>query len=130
MQNLYARSVLFVRDAAQSLAYYTQTLGFSQDWIYEEKGQPYVVQVSLQGMEIILNQTEADDRGRAGRGRVFVGLDEPQAAALMQHASSRGISAAVTHWGAPTIVLSDLDGNELFFWLPDSQRATLGSQWP
>jgi catechol 2,3-dioxygenase-like lactoylglutathione lyase family enzyme len=130
MQNLHARSVLFVRDAAQSLAYYTKTLGFSQDWIYEEKGQPYVVQVSLLGMEIILNQTELDDRGRAGQGRVFVGLDEPQAAALMQHARSGGISAAVTHWGAPTVVLSDLDGNELFFWLPDSQRAMLGSQWP
>jgi hypothetical protein len=105
-------------------------LGFSRDWVHEENGQPFVVQVSLLGMEIILNQTEPPTSGRAGHGRLFVGLDEPQAAALMRHLISRGVSAAVTHWGEPTVVLSDLDHNELFFWLPDSQRATLGSQWP
>jgi hypothetical protein len=29
-------------------------------------------------------------------------------------------------WGRPTLVLRDPDGNELFFWIPDSEWAN----WP
>ena len=32
MDNLYARSVFFVKDGQRSLDYYTKTLGFSLDW--------------------------------------------------------------------------------------------------
>jgi hypothetical protein len=28
------------------------------------------------------------------------------------------IETSTLHWGAPTLVVRDLDGNELFFWLP------------
>jgi hypothetical protein len=32
-------------------------------------------------------------------------------------------TATYTHWGAPTMVILDLDQNELFFWLSDAERA-------
>ena len=122
MQKLYARSVFFVRDTPRAMEFYTATLGFHVDWIYEEQGRPYVVQVSLFGIEIILNQTEAAESDRPGHGRIFVGLDEEQTAALLQHIQTKGISATYTHWGAPTMVVFDLDRNELFFWLSDDER--------
>jgi len=122
-QNLYARCVFFVQDTPRALEFYTRTLGFTLDWTYDEKGRPYVIQVSLLGMEIIINQVESPADDRAGRGRVFVGLDEAQTTALLQHFKSKGISPAYTHWGAPTMVVSDLDRNELYFWLCDSERA-------
>ena len=32
MDNFYARSVFFVRDAEEALTFYTQNLGFKLDW--------------------------------------------------------------------------------------------------
>lgn len=122
MQNLYARCVFFVRDTAQAMEFYTSTLGFHLDWTHEEQGRPYVVQVSLLGLEIILNQTEAPESDRPGHGRLFVGLDAEQTTALLQHIRGKGLSAGYTHWGAPTLVILDLDQNELFFWLADPER--------
>jgi len=117
-----ARTVFFVRDTPRAMEFYTHVLGFHLDWTHEEQGVPFVVQVSLMGLEIILNQTETEDLDRAGHGRVFVGLDDAQTVALLQHIQSRGISTTYTHWGAPTLAIHDLDRNELFFWLSDSER--------
>jgi catechol 2,3-dioxygenase-like lactoylglutathione lyase family enzyme len=123
MKKFYARSVFFVRDTPRAMEFYTKTLGFHLDWTHEERGRPYVVQVSLLGMEIILNQTEIPENDRPGHGRLFVGLDEAQTAELLQHIQDMGISATYTEWGAPTLVIVDLDQNELFFWLSDAERA-------
>ena len=122
MQNLYARSVFFVRDTPRAMEFYTEALGFHLDWTYEEQGRLFVVQVSLFGLEIILNQAETPIADRPGHGRLFVGLDEAQTAALLQHIQSKGITATYTHWGAPTLAIFDLDKNELFFWLSDAER--------
>jgi catechol 2,3-dioxygenase-like lactoylglutathione lyase family enzyme len=122
-QNLHARCVFFVQDTPRALEFYTRTLGFTLDWTYDEKGRPYVIQVSLLGMEIIINQIETPTDDRAGHGRLFVGLDEPQTAAVLKHFQGKGVSPGYTHWGEPTMVVSDLDNNELYFWLCDSERA-------
>lgn len=126
MRDFWARTVLFVSDATRAREFYKNELGFALDWTHEERGLPYVFQVSLHGLQIILNQTE--DQGeeptndRPGHGRIFIGLDEEQAVAFFQHVQSRAIPTTFTHWGAPTMVIHDLDGNELFFWMPDSER--------
>ena len=31
-------------------------------------------------------------------------------------------------WGKPTLVIKDLDGNELYFWIPESDLARLESE--
>lgn len=84
---------------------------------------PYVVQVSLFGLGITFNQTESAENDRPGHGRIFVGLDEAQAVALLEHIRNRRVSTAATDWGAPTMVIFDLDQNEIFFWLSDEERA-------
>lgn len=122
MQEFAARTVFFAKDTARAMEFYTTTLGFSLDWTYEERGRPYVVQVSLFGLQIIINQVESTEATRPGHGRVFVGLDDAQSAVLLQHIQSKGISAIYTEWGEPTLALLDLDRNELFFWLSDSER--------
>jgi catechol 2,3-dioxygenase-like lactoylglutathione lyase family enzyme len=123
MENLSARTVFFVRDAPRAMEFYTNSLGFLLDWTYEEKGRPYVVQVSLFGLQIILNQAESPEEVRPGHGRLFVGLDEAQTLAVLHHIKTKGISATYTHWGAPTMAIFDLDRNELFFWLSEAERA-------
>ena len=122
MHDLSARPVFFVQDTPRAMEFYTSALGFNLDWTHEENGRPYVVQVSLLGLQIILNQRESPSDDRAGHGRIFIGLDDAQSAAILQHVKSKGISAEYTQWGAPTMAIYDLDRNEIYFWLSDTER--------
>jgi catechol 2,3-dioxygenase-like lactoylglutathione lyase family enzyme len=129
VQSLSARSVFFVRDAERSLQFYTDTLGFTLDWNHQEQGRAFVFQVSLLGFQLILNQTESWTEDRAGHGRVFIGLDDDQVEPFRRHLKEKHIKATVLHWGAPTLVIRDLDENELFIWFPENERASLETEF-
>jgi catechol 2,3-dioxygenase-like lactoylglutathione lyase family enzyme len=122
MHDLGARPVFFVQDTPRAIEFYTSKLGFALDWTHEENGRPYVVQVSFLGLQIILNQMESPQDVRCGHARIFIGLDDEQSAAVLAHVQSKGIAATYTEWGEPTMAILDLDGNEMFFWLSDSER--------
>ena len=128
MDNFYARSVFFVKDSEAALAFYTKTLGFKLDWNYQEEGRACVFEVSLFGFELILNQIFEHTKDRAGHGRLFIGLEDNQAAALREHIRAKGIQVSLEDWGRPTLVIKDMDGNELFFWLPERELARLESE--
>jgi catechol 2,3-dioxygenase-like lactoylglutathione lyase family enzyme len=116
MSNLYARAVFFTGDAEESLRFYTERLGFNVDWKFDEEGKTFVFQVSLLGFEVILNQTHDESIGRAGHGRVFIGLEDEQCEPVRKHFVERGVKGERVDWGRPTLVISDTDGNEIFFW--------------
>ena len=122
MENLYARSVFFVNDVDRAMRYYTEQLGFSLDWDSHDG----VLQVSLFGFELILNQAWEKTRTHAGHGRVFVGLEDDQGEPLRKHIVDKGIQVKRVEWGRPTLVINDADGNELFFWLPNDDFSNLG----
>lgn len=122
MTTLYARSVFFVADAERSLRFYTDELGFALDWDSHDG----VFQVSLLGFELILNQVGARTRSRAGHGRLFIGLEDDQGEPLRRHIADKGIQTLRVEWGRPTLVIRDLDANELFFWLPQDDFSNLG----
>lgn len=128
MDNLYARSVFFVKDAERSLKFYRDTLGFSLDWNHEEEGRAYVFQVSLFGFELIINQTGPATEDRAGHGRLFIGLDDDQVDTFRKHIEEKSIKTTVVDWGNPTLVVRDLDENELFFWFTEKEREILKAQ--
>ena len=117
-----------MKDAERSLRYYTETLGSSLEWNHQEQGWAYVFEVSLFGFQLILNQTQHGTEDRAGHGRLFIGLDDDQINAFRKHVEEKGFKTAVIEWGAPTLVILDLDENELFFGLPESERASLQAQ--
>jgi catechol 2,3-dioxygenase-like lactoylglutathione lyase family enzyme len=120
--SLYARSVFFVADAERSLRFYTEELGFSLDWDSKDG----VFQVSLFGFELIINEVENRTRSRAGHGRVFIGLGDDQVEPLRKHIADKGIQTLRVEWGRPTLVIRDMDANELFFWLPHDDFSNLG----
>jgi catechol 2,3-dioxygenase-like lactoylglutathione lyase family enzyme len=126
MNNLYARSVFFVNNAERALRFYTESLGFSEDWNYREEGRTYVCQVSLFGFELILNEIGDRTQSRAGHGRVFIGLDDDQGEPLRKHIATKGIQTQRVDWGRPTLVVRDLDDNEIFFWLPQDDFTDFG----
>jgi catechol 2,3-dioxygenase-like lactoylglutathione lyase family enzyme len=122
MENFYARAVFFTADADAALRHYTEELGFALDWDSHDG----VFQVSLHGFELIINQVGDRTRARAGHGRVFVGLEDDQAEPFRKHIAARGIQTYRAPWGRPTLVIKDIDGNELLFWLPNDDFEKLG----
>jgi catechol 2,3-dioxygenase-like lactoylglutathione lyase family enzyme len=126
MNNLYARAVFFTKDAGRSLRFYTEQLGFSVDWRDSDADPPYVFQVSLLGFELIINQTSEQTRQRAGHGRVYIGLEDDQIDPVLKHIAARGIQTERIEWGRPTLVVRDVDQNELFFWDWPEKQPTAG----
>ena len=122
MSDFYARSVFFVADADRSMRHYTDDLGFSLDWDSHDG----VFQVSLFGFELILNQVGDSTRPRAGHGRLFIGLEDDQGEPFRRHVAEKRIQTGRVEWGRPTLVIRDVDGNELFFWLPGDDFSNLG----
>jgi catechol 2,3-dioxygenase-like lactoylglutathione lyase family enzyme len=117
VNTLYARAVFFVENTERARQFYIDKLGFTPDWgDPEEDGVRYVCQVSLFGFELILNQAHGDARGRVGHGRVYIGLEDDQIAPVVGHIKAKGIATERITWGKPTLVVRDLDGNEIFFW--------------
>jgi catechol 2,3-dioxygenase-like lactoylglutathione lyase family enzyme len=126
MNNLYARAVFFVDNAEQSLRFYVQQLCFTEDWSYKEEDRVYVCQVSLFGFELILNEVNDETRARVGHGRVFIGLEDDQIEPVRKHIAANSIQVERREWGQPTLVIRDLDANELFFWdWPNKETSTL-----
>lgn len=119
MSTFYARSIFFVRGLEQARRHYIEQLGFAEDW----NSGDGVLQVSLFGVEIILNETSERTHDRAGHGRLFVGLEDDQVAQLREHVAAKGIHTERVEWGRSTLVIKDIDGNELFFWdWPEKQE--------
>ena len=120
-----ARPVFFVTDAERALSFYREKLGCSLDWNHEHEGRAFVFQVNLRGVALIVNQIEGPTEARAGHGRVFIGLEDDQVAGFWRHLEKHLIEITLTRWGEPTIVIEDLDGNEIFFWLSEEEREKL-----
>jgi hypothetical protein len=59
---------------------------------------------------------------------VFIGLDDDQAVRFRQHLKEKGIKTTLLQWGGPTFVIHDMDRNEMFFWLPEKERANLEAE--
>ena len=117
MDNLYARAVFFVEDGERARQFYIDKLGFTPDWGDPDKdGVRWVCQVSLFGFELILNQVWGPSVGRQGHGRVYIGLEDQQIQPVLDHIQKKGIATERIEWGQPTLVVRDLDGNEIFFW--------------
>lgn len=132
MNHLEARPVFYVKDGERSLSFYTQTLGFSLDWNYAPEGRAFVFQVSMLGFRLILNEVEDRTEERTGRGRVFVGIEDDQLPGFRRHVEDHKIRMEVVHWGEPTLLVRDPDGNWITFWLPERDRSSLevGQEWP
>lgn len=114
METFYGRAVFFVRGAEAARQHYVQKLGFTADWGSPADGD-VVCQVSLFGFELILNE-DWDKSGRAGHGRVFIGLEDDQAEAMRRHIAEKKIETTRVNWGRDTAVIKDVDGNELYWW--------------
>jgi hypothetical protein len=59
---------------------------------------------------------------------VFIGLENDRAEPFRRHLREKRIKTTILHWGGPTPATRDVDENELFIWLPESERASLEAE--
>jgi catechol 2,3-dioxygenase-like lactoylglutathione lyase family enzyme len=113
----YARPVLFVADIDRSVDFYGQQLDFTESWRYEEDGKAYVAQVDRLGCELILSSQWPD---KVGNGLMFISLDPGVLNALRVELEGRGVDVKDGQWGYRLMVVTDPDGNQLYFPYPAS----------
>jgi catechol 2,3-dioxygenase-like lactoylglutathione lyase family enzyme len=120
----FARPILNVKDVDASLRFYTDKLGFTSPWRYDDGGQAHVAQVDRQSCAIILARSWPDS---TGKGLIFVSLNvEPpthEAAtaaldSLRAEFEAEGVTVKDGSWGYRLLVVEDLDGNQLLFNYP------------
>jgi catechol 2,3-dioxygenase-like lactoylglutathione lyase family enzyme len=128
MTEWFARPVLHVTDVEASLRFYTDRLGFTIPWRYEEDGKLLVAQVDRQSCAIILSCQWPQ---KVGKGLVFISLNvEPAEGVEMNKAATASLDALRAEleakgapvkdgtWGYRLLVIDDPDGNQLFFNYP------------
>ena len=111
----YSRPVFFVESVERSIAFYTEKLGFTQGFRYEEEGKILVGQVNREDCEVILN---CQQPAKVGRSRIFISIDLEPLQALRAEFENRGAPVRDGWWGYDTMIIEDPDGNELFFPYP------------
>ncbi len=111
----YSRPVFFVESVERSIAFYTEKLGFTQGFRYEEEGKVLVGQVNGEDCEIILTCQQPE---KTGRSRIFISIDLGPLQALRAEFENRRAPIRDGWWGYDTMIIEDPDGNELFFPYP------------
>jgi catechol 2,3-dioxygenase-like lactoylglutathione lyase family enzyme len=120
----FARPVLHVKEVEASLRFYTDRLGFTIPWRYDEEGKARVAQVDRQGCALILSNQWPE---KIGKGLIFISLNvEPYSHqayvaaldALRAEFEGKGVQVKDGNWGYRILVVDDPDGNQLFFNYP------------
>jgi catechol 2,3-dioxygenase-like lactoylglutathione lyase family enzyme len=120
----YTRPVLFVSDINKSVDFYVKQLQFTESWRYEDEGKAYVAQIERQGCELILSSQWRD---KVGKGLMFISLDPSVLDALRADLEGRGVTVKDGQWGYRLMVVTDPDGNELYFPYPADPSLATGT---
>jgi catechol 2,3-dioxygenase-like lactoylglutathione lyase family enzyme len=121
MTDWFARPILNVKDVETSLRFYTERLGFTSPWRYDDNGKVYIAQVDRQGCALILSNNWPE---KVGKGLIFISLNveppsyEAEVAAvdaLRAELEAKGVAVKDGWWGYRLVVLDDPDGNQLLF---------------
>ena len=136
MTDWFARPILHVTDVEASLRFYTDRLGFTNPWRYNEDGKARIAQVDRQGCALILADTTHNScmkPEKIGKGLMFISLNaEPETReaataavdALRAELESKGVPVKDGCWGYRLLVVDDPDGNQLFFNYPAETAST------
>jgi len=136
MTDWFARPILHVADVEASLRFYTNKLGFTSPWHYDDDGKIRIAQVDRQSCALILadahffrgNPSGAFGPEKIGKGVMFVSLNvEPPTReagtaaldALRAELEDKGVPVKDGSWSYRLLVVIDPDGNQLLFNYPN-----------
>jgi catechol 2,3-dioxygenase-like lactoylglutathione lyase family enzyme len=106
-------TLVFVRDVDHAILFYVDRLGFTLDMRHAEAGTTLVAGVSRgEGCALLLTCQWPD---RVGTGILYTALDPDEFERLATRLNEQGLSTADGWWGLPLLVVTDPDGNLLYF---------------
>lgn len=106
-------TLFFVRDVDAAIAFYVERLGFTQDMRHEEEGRALVAGVSRgEGCALLLTSQWPD---RVGTGILYTALGPAELTGLRTHLSEQGVAVQEGWWGLAQLIVTDPDGNQLYF---------------
>jgi catechol 2,3-dioxygenase-like lactoylglutathione lyase family enzyme len=103
----YCRTIFLVNNLEKALNFYTQSLGFEEQWIQTGSS----AQVNRYGLEIILKV----DHSQYGGGRVLVNLNLDLMARVREEFQRSNVTSSFKNDDWFAFVVQDLDKNELWF---------------
>ena len=118
MSGWYSRPVFFVESVERAIDFYTEKLGFAETNRYEEGGKALVGEVTREDCTILLNCQQPE---KIGQGRMFISIGLEPLQALRAEFERRGAPVRDGWWGYDTMIVTDPDGNELFFPYPGAE---------
>lgn len=123
MGRWYTRPLLFVADVDAAMVFYGR-MGFAVAWQFAQddpplleasgtgQGPTFVAQMQRDDCEFILSCQWPD---RCGQGMLFVELEPADWAALPTELETAGVSFRDGWWGYRSLIVTDLDGNDIYF---------------
>lgn len=109
-------TLVFVRDVDDAIHFYVDLLGFTLNMRHEEEGRALVAGVSRgEGCALLLTSQWPE---KVGTAILYTALDGADFAPLCAELGAKGVSLGEGWWGQPLRIVTDPDGNQLFFPVP------------
>lgn len=112
MARWYSRPVWFVADVAATLDFYVGKLGFTEAWRHDHEDKTVAAQVNRLGCEICFSDQWPE---KNGTGMLFLSLNRQDYDPLREELESKGVTVEDGWWGYDCMVVTDPDGNQLYF---------------
>lgn len=95
------------------MSFYIGKLGFNEDWRHVDGGQTLVAQVAREGCALMLWRPSVERT--LGPAMIFISLKQDTFAALTAALAANGVASREGWWGYRVIIVTDPDGNDLYF---------------
>ena len=113
MSSWVTSTLVFVRDVDASIRFYVDKLGFTLNMRFEEDGQARVAGVGRgDGCALLLTSQWPD---RIGLGIIYAAFGREEFDALCADLEARKVTTGDGWWGKQCLVVTDDDGNQIFF---------------
>ncbi|MBO9714051.1 VOC family protein [Sphingomonas sp.] len=110
-------TLVFVRDVDAAIGFYVDRLGFMLGMRHEEGGRALVAGVSRgEGSGLLLTCQWPE---KVGSGILYAALGAGEFEGFVAELAAKGIETGEGWWGSPLVIVTDPDGNQLYFPRPE-----------
>lgn len=119
MEDWVSSTLVFVRDVDAAIGFYVDRLGFTLNMRFEDEGQALVAGVSHGDSCALLLTCQWPEK--IGTTVLYLAFGPDEFELLLADLEAAGVPVTDGWWGNPLAIVTDPDGNQLWFARPDRQ---------